>query len=166
MFIFYFCFSILNVLESGYVFFVVQLPTGVSLFAAPWTTACQASLSLTISRSLPKFMSLCQWCYQAISSSDVLVSFCPQSFSASETFVVSRLLPSDDQNTGVPASTSVLPMSIQGWFPLSLTGFISLQSKWLSGVFSNTTVQRHQFFDILPSLWSSSHNRTWPLGRP
>ena len=83
----------------------------------------------TISRSLPKFMSLCQWCYQAISSSDVLVSFCPQSFSASETFVVSRLLPSDDQNTGASASTSVLPVNIQGLFLLGLTGLISLMSK-------------------------------------
>ena len=95
---------------------------------------------------------LCQWCYQAISSSDILVSFCPHSFSASGTFAISRLLASDDQNTGASASTSVLPMSIQGWFPLQLTGLISLQSKELSAVFSSPTVQRHQLFGIMPSL--------------
>ena len=106
------------------------------------------------------------WCHPAISSSDTLFSFCPQSFPASGTFPMSRLFASDDQNTGASASASVLPMSIQDWFPLRLTSLISFLSKGLSGVFSSTTVRRHQFFGTLPSLWSSSHNCAWPLGRP
>ena len=77
---------------------------------------------------------------------------------------MSQLFASDGQNTGVSASASVLPVSIQGWFPWRLTGLIPLQSKELSGVFSSTTVQKHQFFDTLPSLQSSSHSHTWPLG--
>ena len=107
---------------------------------------------------------LCRWCHTAVSSSDALFSFCPRSFPASGTFSTSCLFLSDDQNTG--ASASVLPVNIQGWSPLRLTDLICLQSKGLSGVFSNTTVQRHQFFGILPSLWFSFHNRMWPLGRP
>ena len=73
---------------------------------------------------------------------------------------------SDDQNTGASASASVLPVNIQCWFPLRLTGLISLLSKRLSGVFSSNTIWRHQFFGVLPSLWFNSHNCTWPLGRP
>ena len=110
--------------------------------------------------------SLHPWCCPAISSSDTVFSFCPQSFPPSGTFPMSCLFPSDDQNTGASASASVLPVNIQGWSPLRLTGLISVQSRGLSGVFSSTTVRRHQFFGILPSLWSSSHNRVWPLGRP
>ena len=91
------------------------------------------------------------WCHPAISSSDTLFCFCPQSSPVSGTFPLSWPFATDDQNTGVLASASVLPMSIQGWFPLSLTGLISM-SRGLSGVFSSTTVQRHQFFGILPSL--------------
>ena len=106
------------------------------------------------------------WCHPAISCSDALFSFCPQSFPASGTFPISWLFPSDDQNTGASASATVLPISIQGWFPLRLTALISLLSKGLSGVFPTTTVTRHQFFGILPSLLSNSHNSTWPLGRP
>ena len=97
-----------------------------------------------------------QWCHPAISSSDTLFSFCPQSFPASGTFPMSWLFTSDDQNTGVSASESELSTSIQSWFPLRLTFSISL-SKGLSGVFSSTTIQRHQFFGAPPSLWSSSH---------
>ena len=117
-------------------------------------------------RVCPSSCSLHRWSHLAISSSDSLFSFSPQSFSASGTISMSRLLASDDQNTGVSASASVLPVSIQGLSPLRLTGLISLLSKGLSGVFSSTTVWRHQFFGILPPLWSSSHNRMWPLGRP
>ena len=106
------------------------------------------------------------WCRPAISCSGALFSFCPQSFPASGAFPISWLFTSDDQNTGASASATVLPMSIHGWFPLRLTALISLLSKGLSGVFSTTTVTRHQFFDILPSLLSNSHNSTWPLGRP
>ena len=106
-----------------------------------------------------------QWCHPAISSSDVLFSFCPQSFPASGAFPMSQLFALDDQNTGVLTSISVLP-SVQHWFPLRLTGLISLLSKGLSGVFFSTTVWRHQFFDAMPSLQSSSHNCTWSLQRP
>ena len=92
--------------------------------------------------------------------------FCPQSFPASGTFPKSCLFASDNQNTGVSASASALPGNIQGWAPLRLTGLISLQSKGLPGVFSSTTVQRHQFFGVLFSLQSSSHNCMWSLGKP
>ena len=108
----------------------------------------------------PISCSLHQWCCPAISSSDTL--FCPWYFPPSRTFPMS-LFASDDQNTG--ASTLVLPVNIQGWFLLRLTGLISLLSKGLSRLFSSTSVWRHQFFGILPSLWSSSHNHVWPLGR-
>ena len=101
-----------------------------------------------------------------ISSSDALFSFHPQSFPASGTFPMSCLFTSDDWNTGTSASASALPVNIQGWSPLRLAGLISLLSKGLSGVFSSSTVQKHQFFCILPSLRSSSHNYTRPLGRP
>ena len=138
---------------------VVQLPNSVQLFATPWTATHQASLPLTISWNLPKFMSIA-----SVMPSSHLILWCPQSFPASGTFPVSRLFASDDQNTGF--SLSVLPKNFQGWFPLRLTGLISFQSEGFSGVFSSTTVRRHQFFGVLPSLWSSSHNRTWPLGRP
>ena len=87
-----------------------------------------------------------QWCHPAISSSVVPFSSCPQSLPASESFQMSQLFTSGGQSIGVSASTSVLPMNIQDRFPLGWTGWISLQSKGLSRVFSNTTVQKHQFF--------------------
>ena len=148
------------------IFVVFKSPSHVWLFATPWIVARQASVSLTISRSLPKFMFIAQWCCPAISSSHALFSFCPWSFPASGNFPMSHLFPSDDQNTETSVSASVVPVNVQGWSPLRLTGFISLFSKGLSGIFSSTTVWRHQFFDVLPSLWSSSHTCTWPLGRP
>ena len=95
-----------------------------------------------------------------------LFSFCPQSFPASGTFPVSCLFTAGGQNTGTSASASVLPVNSQGWSPLRLTGLFSLLSKGLSGVFSSTTVWRHQFFGTQPSLLSSTHNHSWPLGRP
>ena len=101
----------------------------------------------------------------SISSSDTLISFCLQSFPSSVTFPMSRLFASDDQNTGASASALVLPATIQGWSPLRLTGLISLLFKGLSGIFSSTIVQRHQFFCVLPSLQSRSHKCTWPLGK-
>ena len=113
----------------------------------------------------PSSCPLLWWWHPAISLSDVLFSFCPWYFPGSGTFPMRWLFTSDDQNTRASASASVLQMSIQCWFPLRLTGLISLLSKGLSGVFSSTTVQKHQFFGILPSLRSSSHNCTWPLGR-
>ena len=87
-----------------------------------------------------------RWCHPAISSSVIPLS-CPQSLPASESFPVSQLFTWGGQSIGVSASTSVLPMNTQDWSPLEWTGWISLQPKWLSRVFSNTTVQKHQFFD-------------------
>ena len=113
---------------------------------------------------LPRFAHVhVHWYHAAISSSDTLFSFCPQSFPASGTFPLNWLFSSVDQNTGASPSASVLPMTIQGLF---LMGLISLLSKGLSGVLSSTTVQRHQLFGTLPSLRFSSHNYQWPQGRP
>ena len=91
---------------------------------------------------------LSQWCYPTISSSIDPFSFCLQSFPASESFSVNQLFTSGGQIIGASASASVLPMTIQGWFPLRLTGLISLQSKEFSRVFPSTTIQKHQFFGI------------------
>ena len=98
-----------------------------------------------------------QWCHPTISSSVVSFSSCLQSFPASGSFPMSQFFASGGQIIGVSALTSVLPMNIQDWFPLGLTGWISLESKGLSGVFSSTTVQKCQFFGVQPSLWSNSH---------
>ena len=105
-------------------------------------------------------------CHPTISRSVVPFSSCPQSFPASGSFPVSQLFASGGQSTGVSASTSVIPMNIQDWFPLGWSGWISLQSKWLSRVFSNTTVQKHQFSGTQLSLQSNSHIHTWLLEKP
>ena len=130
----------------------VRLLRCIWLFITAWTVACQASLSSTISQSLLKFMSF-ELVMLMISSSVVAFSSCPQSFSASGSFPRSWLFTSGGQNIGDSPSTSVLLMNIQGWFPLGLTGLISLQSKGLSGVFSSTTVQRDQFFGAQPFFY-------------
>ena len=106
------------------------------------------------------------WCHPTTSYSIVPFSSCFQSFPASGSFPMSWLFASGGTSIGVSASASVLPMNIQGWFPVGLTGLISLQSKRLSRVFSNTTVQRHKFFSIQLSLWSNSHIHTWLLEKP
>ena len=116
----------------------------------------------------PSSPEVCPSSYLVASSHLIILCplpLCPQSFPASRTFPMSQLFASDNQNTGVSASASVLPVSIQGWFPLRLPGFISLLTKELSGLFFSTTVWRHQLFGILPSLSSSSQNLSWPLGR-
>ena len=105
------------------------------------------------------------WCYLIISSS-ALFSFCLQSFPVSGYFLMSRVFSSSGQSIGTSASTLVLPINIQGWFPLWLTTRISLQSKELSRVFSRTTIQKHQFSGGQPSLWSSCHIHTWILEKP
>ena len=102
------------------------------------------------------------WCHPTISSS-IFPFSCLQSFPESGSFPMSQFFTSGGQSMGSSASTSVIPMNIQGLFPLGLTGWNSLQSKGLSRVFSNTTVQKHQFFSTQPSLWSSSHIHTWLL---
>ena len=104
-----------------------------------------------------------QWYNPAISSSVIPFSSCPQSLPASGSFPMSQLFAWGGQNIGVSASASVLPMNTQDQSPLGWTGWISLQSKRLSGVFSNTTVQKHQFFGTQPSSQSNSHIHTWPL---
>ena len=98
-----------------------------------------------------------QWCHPAISSSVIPFSSCPQSFSASESLPMSQLFAWDGQSIGVSASASFLPKKSQGWSPSEWTGWISLQSKGLSRVFSNTTLQKHQFFGTQPSSQSNSH---------
>ena len=134
----------------------VQSLSHVQLFVTPWTAARQASLSITNSQSLLKLKS---WgCHPIFSSSVIPFSSCLQFFPASGSFVMSRLFISGGQ--GVRALPSVLPMNIQNRFHLGLTGLISLQSKRLSRVFSNTTLQNHQFFSTQPSLWSNSHIHT------
>ena len=130
----------------------VQPLSCVRLFATPWTAAHQASLSITTpgaySNSCPSYRRY----HPTISSSVIPFSSYPQSFPASGSFQLNQLLTSHSQSIGVSASASVLPMNIQDWFPLGWTGWISLHSKGLSRVFSNTTVQKHQFFGAQLSL--------------
>ena len=106
---------------------------------------------------------LSQWCHTTISSSVIPFSSCLQFFPASGAFLMSQLFASVGQSIGVSASASVLPKNIQDWFPLGRTGLISLQSKGLWIVFSNTTIQKHKFFSAQPFLWSISHICTWLL---
>ena len=106
------------------------------------------------------------WCHSGISSSVIPFSSCPQSLPASESFPMSQLFTWGGQSIGVSASTSVLPMNTQDRSPLGWTGWISLQSKGLSRVFSNSRVQKHQFFGAQPSSQSNSHIHTWPQEKP
>ena len=129
----------------------VQSLSRVLLFATPWAATRQASLSIANSRSPPKPMSIESMMHPTISSSVVLFS-CPQSFPASGSFQMSQLFVSGGQSIGVSSSSSVLPMNIQDWSPLELTGWISLLFKGLSRVFFNITDQKHQFFSSQFSL--------------
>ena len=115
----------------------VQFFSHVQFFATPWTTARQASLSITTPGVHSNSCPLSWWCHPAISSSVIPFS-CPQSFPASGSFQMSELFASGGQSIGDSASTSVLPMNTQDWSPLGCTGWISLHSKGLSRVFSNT----------------------------
>ena len=123
---------------------------------------CSSSSPRVCSNSCP----LSQWCHPTISSSVIPFSSCLQSFPASESFPMSRLFASGGQSIRASASASVLPMNTQDWSPLGWTGLVSLQSKGLSRVFSNTTVQRHQFFGTQPFLLSSFHICMWLLEKP
>ena len=107
-----------------------------------------------------------RWCHPTISSSVLPFSSCPQSLPASGSFPMSQLFTWGGQSIGVSASVSVLPMNTQDWSPLGWTSWISLQSKGFSRVFSNTTVQKHQFFGAQLSSQSNSHIHTWPLEKP
>ena len=141
----------------------VQLLSRVRFFATPWTAARQASLSITNSWSLIKLISS-----ESVMPSSHLVplSSCPQPLPASESFLMSQLFTWGDQSIGVSALASVLPVNTQDWSPLGWTAWISLQSKGLSRVFSNTTIQKHRFFGAQLSLQSNSHIHTWPLAKP
>ena len=118
----------------------------------------------SVPHHLPEFaqvhVPLNRWCHLTISSSVTIFSFCLQSFPATGSFPMSHLLTSGGQSVAASATSSILSMSIQCWFPFRLTGLISLLSKGLSRVFSSTTVRKHQIFGALPSLWSSSHIHT------
>ena len=120
---------------------------------------CPSPTRRAYSNSCPSYW----WCHPTISSSIIPFSSCLQSFPASGCFQMSQFFASGSQSIGVSASASVLPMNIQDWYPLGWTGWISLQSMGLSRVFSNTTVQKHQFFGAQLSLWSNSHTHTWLL---
>ena len=121
--------------------------------------SCPSPTPRVYSNSCP----LSRWCHPTISSSIVPFSSRLQSFPASGSFQMNHLFASGGQNFGVSASTSVLPLNIQDWFPLGGTGWTSLLSKCLSRIFSNTTVQKHQFFGTQLFLWSNSHIHTWIL---
>ena len=114
----------------------------------------------------PNSCPLSRWCHPAISSSIVRFSSCPQSLPASESFPMSHLFPWDGQSIGVSALASVLPVNTQDWSLLGWTGWISSQSKGFSRVFSNTIVQKYQFFSAQLSSQSNSHIHTWPLEKP
>ena len=147
-------------------FSLVQSLSHVRLFVTPWIAARQASLSITNSGVHWDSRPSSQWCHPAISSSVVPFSSCPQSLPASESFPMSQLFSWGGPSTRVSALASFLSKNTQGWSPLEWTGWISLQSKGLSRVFSNTTVQKHQFFGTQLSSQSNSHNHTWPLEKP
>jgi len=138
----------------------VQSLSRVQLFPTPWIAARQASLFPGVH---PNSCPLSWWCHPAISSSVIPFSSCPQSLPASESFPMSQLFAWGGQSIGVSALASVLPINTQDWSPLEWTGWISLQSKGLSRVFSNTTVQKHQFFGAQLSSQSNSHIHIWPL---
>ena len=124
------------------------------------TLPCPSPTPGAYSNSCP----LSQWCHPTISFFVIPFSHL-RSFPASGYFQMSQFFTSGGQSIGVSASTSVLPMNIQDWFPLGLTGWLSLLSKGLSRVFSNTKVQKHQFFTAQPSLWSSSHTSYMTTGK-
>ena len=138
----------------------------VRLFVTPWIAPRQASLSITNSQSSLNLMSI-----ESVMPSSHLIlyhpfSSCPQSLPASESFPMSQLFSWGGQSTAVSALASFLPKNTQDWSPSEWTGWISLQSKGLSRVFSNTTVQKHQFFSTQLSSQSNSHINTWPLEKP
>ena len=143
----------------------VQPLSHVWLFSTPWTTARQASLSITNSRSSLKLMSV-----ESVMPSSHLILCCPLLLlpipPSIRVFPMSQLFAWGGQSIGVSASASVLPMNTQDWSPLEWTGWISLQSKGLSRVFSNSTVQKHQFFGTQLSSQSNSHIHTWLLEKP
>ena len=153
-------------MTSVVVVVVVQSLSHVRLFATPWTAACQASQSLTISQSLLKLMSI-----ELVMSFNHLILcrpllLLPSIFSIIRVLSNESVFTSGGQSIAASASASVFSSNIQDWSPLGWTGWISLRSKGLSRVFSNTTVQKHQFFSAQLCLWSNSHIHTWLLEKP
>ena len=145
---------------------VVLFLSCVQLFVTPWTAACQAPLSSSVSWSFLRFMSI-----ESVMLSNHLILCCPllllpSIFPRIRVFSNKSAFASGGQSIGTSASASVLPMNIQGWFPLGLIGLISLLSKGLSKIFSSTTIRKHQFFGAQPSSQSNSHIYTWPLEKP
>ena len=138
----------------------------VQLFATPWIAACQASIPSPTPGVHSDSRLSSRWCHPAISSSVIPFSSYPQSLSASESFPMSQLFSWGGQSTGASAIASFLPKKSQGWSPSEWTGWISLQSKGLSRVFFNTTVQKHQVFGAQLSSQFNSHIHTWPQEKP
>ena len=144
----------------------VQLLSLVWLFATPKPQHAKPPCPTPTPRVHRNSCPLNWWCHTTISSSVIPFSSGPQSFPTSGSFPMSQLFSSGGQSIGDSASASVLPMNIHDWFLLGRTSLIPLQSKGLSRVFSNTTIQKHQFFGIQLSLWSNSHIHTWLLEKP
>ena len=166
LYILYFFFFFLFSLKWLAQLHSVQLLDPVLLFATLWIAACQASLSIANSWSSLRLTSI-----KSVMPSSHLILCCPllllsQSLPASGSFPMSQLLAWGGQSTGVSALASFVPKNTQDQSPLEWTGWISLQSKGLSKVFSNTTVQKHQFFGAQPSSQSNSHIHTWLLEKP
>ena len=157
------CQNVFIIVLHCFISFAQSCPT----LLTPWIAGRQASLSISNSRSLPKLMSI-----KSLIPSSHLILCHPlllllSIFPSIGVFSNDQHFEWGDQNIGASASVSILPMSTQDWSPLGWTGWISLQFKGLSKESSpNTTVQKHQFFGIHPSLWSNSHVRTWPLEKP
>ena len=147
-------------------FSLVQSLSRVWLFATPWIAARQASLSISNSQSSLRLMSI-----ESVMPSSHLILCCPLLLlppipPSIRAFPMTQLFSRGGQSIGVSALASVLPKNTQGWSPSEWTGWISLQSKGISRIFSNTTGQKHQFFGTQLSSQSNSHIHTWPLEKP
>ena len=162
------CFPTLYWKKTDTTFSSIQLSHSV-MSSSLWPHELQHTRPLCPSptpRVHPNPCPFSQWCHPTISSSVVSFSSYPQPFPASGSYQMSQLFAAGGQSTGISASTSVLPMNTQDWFPLGWTGWISLQSKGLSRVFSSTIVQKYQYFGTQLSLLSNSHIHTWRLEKP
>ena len=179
------CFHLLAIMNNGAMNTGIQIPVWDLAFSSFWFSSVEFSHSVTSDSLQPHepqdtrppcpsqtpgvYTNSCpssRWCHPAISSSVFPFSSCPQSLPASGSFSMSQLSAWGGQSIGVSASASVLPMNTQDSSPLGWTGWISLQSKGLSRVFSNTTVQKHQLFSAQLSSQSNSHIHTWALEKP
>ena len=163
------CFWTCFTWEGNTLLFLCKPFSSVPVLSHVWLFATPTAYNtpgFSVLHHLLELAPLSRWYHPTISSSVVPFSSLLSFFPASGSFSMIQLFLSGGQSTGDSASASVLPMNIQDWFPLGLTALISLQSKGLSRVFSNITVQKHQFFRVQPSLWSNSHIPTWLLKKP